>query len=217
MLKVNTSIDITNETTITTTADMRRHTCVDIDECQAYGTHQCTQTCENEKGSYRCACASNYVDTHGDGSMCEAAWQEDAVVLIAHGAEIRQLRQNFSGYVYANLIEDASFVLGMDIDPVARHVYWIDEGTQQIKRSFIPVSKWALGHPQVLLGGVLEGGGGEYDFTALAVDWLAKNLYYAEGLHGTIRVCTADGRYSKTLINTRAERVYSLVVNPILG
>jgi hypothetical protein len=199
--------------------DLRRHTCVDIDECQHYSTHQCTQLCENLKGTYACKCAANYIDTRGDGSICEATWREDSVVLVAYGTEIRQVRQNFSDYSYASLIEGQSFVLSMDVDPVERYVYWIDEGAQQIKRSFIPVSKVALGHAQLIVKdqAAMNNDATIVDFTALAVDWLAKNLYYAEGLNGTIKVCKADGRYTKTLISTNAERVYSLVINPVLG
>ena len=226
MVKLNISSEMTttliyDETNSTTTSsstphliELRRHTCVDIDECQHYSTHQCTQICENLKGAYACKCAANYIDTRGDGSVCEATWREDSVVLVAYGTEIRQVRQNFSDYSYTSLIEGESFVLSMDVDPVERYVYWIDEGAQQIKRSFIPVSNAALGHAQLI---VKDQAVTIVDFTALAVDWLAKNLYYAEGLNGTIKVCKADGRYTKTLISTNAERVYSLVVNPILG
>ena len=206
-------------TSLTHLIELRRHTCVDIDECEHYTLHQCTQLCQNLKGTYACKCAPNYVDTRGDGSICEASWREDSVVLVAYGTEIRQVRQNLSDYAYTSLIEGESFVLSMDVDPIERHVYWIDEGSQQIKRSFIPVSKLALGHAQIIVKeqSSTSSGGVIVDFTALAVDWLAKNLYYAEGLNGTIKVCKVDGRYTRTLISANAERVYSLVVNPVLG
>jgi len=162
------------------------------------------------------------VDSRGDGSICEAAWREDSVVLIAYGSTIRQVRQNFSDYTYTTLVEDessvrSSFVLSMDVDPLSRHVYWIDEASQQIKRSFIPVSKTALGHAQLLISDDTQSVNSMIDFTAVGVDWLAKNLYYAEGLNGTIKVSKTDGRYERTLISVNAERVYSLVVNPVLG
>ncbi len=169
------------------------------------------------------------MDSRGDGSICEAAWREGSVVLIAYGSTIRQVRQNFSDYTYTTLVEDessvrgssgsGSFVLSMDVDPLSRHVYWIDEASQQIKRSFIPVSKTALGHAQLLisLSDETQSVNSMIDFTAVAVDWLAKNLYYAEGLNGTIKVSKTDGRYERTLISVNAERVYSLVVNPVLG
>ncbi|CAG12634.1 unnamed protein product [Tetraodon nigroviridis] len=44
-------------------------TCLDIDECQIYGT--CPQFCKNTKGSYDCECAPGYRKV-GDGKMCEA-------------------------------------------------------------------------------------------------------------------------------------------------
>ena len=203
-----------NSTVASSVTELRRHTCVDIDECEKYSTHECTQTCENRKGTYACKCAPNYIDTHGDGTICEATWKDDSIVLIAYGAEIRQVRQNLSEYAYNTMIEGASFVLAMDVDPLERHVYWIDAGEspQRIKRAFMPVSKAALGYAQTILGGESS-----MDYTAIAVDWLAKNVYYAEGRTRTIRVCKSDGRYAKTLITRYAVRVNSLVVNPILG
>ena len=213
----------TNETT--TTAEvvlMRRHTCVDIDECASFDTNHCTQRCENEKGSFRCRCATpNYVDSHGDGNICEATWRDEAVVLIAYGAEIRQVRANLSDYMYSTLIENEASVLAMDVDPLERHVYWIDEPFQLIKRSYIPESKAALGHAQLLDALTKQAPEQQQkqrsDYTALAVDWLAKNLYLADRANKSIGVSRADGRYARTLITQNAHSVNSIAVHPILG
>jgi len=168
--------------------------------------------CENLKGSYKCKCEKNFVDSHGDGSVCEAAWSHESIVLVAYGEEIRQLRQNYSNYVYNTIVEDQLMVLAMDVDPLDRTLYWIDEGSTEIKRSYIPVSRSALGHPQTLVQGE-----GHEKFTALSVDWLSKNIYYAEATNGTISVAKNDGRYSKVLIRENANHVSSLVINPMLG
>jgi low density lipoprotein-related protein 2 len=215
MVKINTSSNL--ESTESST-DIRRHSCVDINECDNFNTH-CPQSCTNLKGSYQCNCAENYYDVHGDGSICEVSWSEDSIILIAYGSEIRQLRQNYSNLAYTTLIEDENLVIAMDIDPVDRIVYWIDESLQQIKRSFIPVSKTALGHPQ-LLSALDVSSSSSFNFldlTAISIDWLGKNLYYAEGVNGTIKVTKSDGRYAKTIIKDFTERIYSMVVNPIIG
>lgn len=214
MAKVNLTLDQSEPGQ----TDLQRHTCVDIDECEVLNMNHCTQKCINLKGSYECKCADNYIDSHGDGLICEATWKEDAIVIVAYGSEIRQLRQNISDYVYNNLIEDEIFVSSMDIDPINRHLYWIDQGTQEIKRSFVPKSKSALGHPQTLSSIYDYLSANEYvDITALSFDWLSMNLYYAEGYNGTIKVAKADGRYSRTLIREYADSVHSMVVNPLLG
>jgi hypothetical protein len=228
MAKSNISSDIlveTNSTIVVTpapaTTDIRRHTCVDIDECELVDLNHCVQSCANTKGSYRCSCGESYTDPHGDGSICEAAYKEDSVVLIAYGTEIRQLRANISEYAYNALIDNENFVTAMDVDPLERVIYWIDAPSAEIKRSFIPVSKNAQGFKQTL-GGVsrllrVETETNGLFLTALAVDWLGKNIFFAEALNKTIRVCKLDGRYCKILIDTEVDDVYSMAVNPTIG
>jgi hypothetical protein len=196
---------------------IHRHTCVDIDECELFDSH-CPQRCTNTKGSYKCSCVEDHVDSHGDGTICDAEWQEAAIVLIAHGTEIRQLRTNYTDYAYTNLIEGDSFILAIDVDPLERHVYWIDETRQQIRRAFIPHSKAALAHPQTLsaLAPSAELIAAN-DLTALCVDWLAKNLYFANSRNHSIYVARSDGRYAKTLLTRHAHTVYSIACNPIIG
>ncbi len=201
----------TNQTTFIITEQVQKHTCEDIDECQTFSSH-CPQLCENLKGSYKCKCGKNYVDSHGDGTICEATWNHESIVLFAYGEEIRQLRQNFSNYVYNTIVEDQLMVLALEVDPVDRTLYWIDEASVEIKRSYIPVSRTALGHPQTIIQGR-----NHEKFTALSVDWLTKNLYYAESVNGTISVAKNDGRYSKVLISENANHVSSLAVNPLIG
>ncbi len=74
----------------------------------------------------------------------------------------------------------------------------------------------ALGHAQTLesLGTSVAN---DNWLTALSVDWLAKNIYFADAKHESIQVARADGRYPRTLITHNAEIVYSLVVNPLIG
>jgi len=81
--------------------------------------NNCTQECLNVKGSYKCSCGVGYVNSRGDGSVCEVVG-EDAVVLLAYGGEIRQIRPNGLGFVYSGIIENEQLVLAMDVDPVDR-------------------------------------------------------------------------------------------------
>ena len=173
------------------------------------------------KGSYKCSCASDYSDTHGDGLICEAVSNSDSVVLIAYGSEIRQIRTNFTEYLYSTLIEGENFVLALDVDPIDRYVYWIDQSSQMIKRSYLPNTKTALGRAQTLThlkNSLTVAGTNGASITALAVDWIGKNIYLADSsANGTIKVAKNDGRYLRTIIRENANRVSSLVVNPIIG
>jgi hypothetical protein len=196
--------------------DIRRHTCIDIDECLNYDSH-CPQKCVNEKGSYKCECAENYIDTRGDGSVCEARSADDSVVLIAYGDEIRQLRQNISNRLYSTLVDKQVYVHSIDVDAMERHAYWIDEQSNLIYRSYIPVSRTSVGHVQNLTAFETSHSRNQHEPTTLSVDWLAKNIYFADHSDHTIKVATSDGRYIKTLVRTNAKIVHSLVVNPTIG
>jgi hypothetical protein len=47
----------------------------ELDECQKLKNNWCPQICVNQKGAYnrtfKCECAHNFVDVHGDGFFCE--------------------------------------------------------------------------------------------------------------------------------------------------
>ncbi len=157
------------------------------------------------------------MDTRGDGSVCEALVADDVVVLIAYADEIRQIRQNVSDRVYSTLVDRQVYVHSLDIDAKDRHAYWIDEHSKLIYRSYIPVSRTSVGHVQNLTAFHRSTAKNDHEPTALSVDWLAKNVYFADYSDHTIKVATNDGRYMKTLVRTNADVVYSLVANPIMG
>ncbi|CAF0958417.1 unnamed protein product, partial [Brachionus calyciflorus] len=188
---------------------IRRHTCEDINECESIHLNQCSQKCVNTKGSYECKCVDNYIDSHRDGSICEASWKEDLILLIAYDSEIRQLRPNISDYVYTTLLEDQNNVNSIDIDPFERILYWVDQNT--LKRSYIPNSKHSVGHEQIL------GNFQNYDILTITFDWLNKNIYFYDSKSKSIKVIKSDGRYVKTLINEKCDSVNSLIVNPFIG
>ncbi len=213
MAKFNVTSLYDNLTELTA-SNYKRHTCFDIDECLSFDSH-CPQLCKNEKGSYMCECAENYINSRGDGSICEARNSEDSVILLAYGEEIRQVRENMTEYVYNTLIEKENYIHALDIDATDRLVYWVDLLDRMIKRSYIPVSKSSFGYTQTLspLRNSLITG----DPSALAVDWLGKNIYFADHFNRAIKVSTNDGRYARTLITEHVNDVQSLAVNPLLG
>lgn len=122
------------------------------------------------------------------------------------------MRQNFTDYSYTTLIDDEKNIIGLDVDPTDRILYYLDSQDQKIKRTFIPISNKALGFPQTLV----EVKNSRQQITAIAIDWLAKNLYFVQG--STIRVAKADGRYPKTIIDRNVSLdVTSILTNPIIG
>lgn len=85
LILANASSRLENEQT------SRRHSCEDIDECASITLNHCPHECVNLKGSFQCRCSNEYVDPHGDGSICEAVDSSSSVIIIAYGTEIRQV------------------------------------------------------------------------------------------------------------------------------
>lgn len=191
------------------TVQIHRHTCEDIDECQQIEMNHCTHLCFNTKGSYGCKCAENYLDTHGDGSVCEATWKEDYILFIAYGSEIRQLRPNISDYVYSTLVEKQDSVACLDFDILDRYLYWVDKTF--LKRSYIPNSRYSQASVQELADFK------NMQIKSLSVDWLNKNIFFYDSISKSIKVIKSDGRYLKTLIVENCGSLIDLVVNPFIG
>jgi len=208
------NVDENNYSSADGISKIKSHSCEDINECESVKTHHCSQICINIKGSYECNCNINYVDQDGDGNICKAPNNEDIVIFFSIGQEIRQIRDGLSSY--NSLIQYQSVVTSLELDVFDRHLYWIDSEKSKIKRTFIPVSKKAFGNEQVLnnFDMIKEQ---NLKFTAISVDWMNKNLYFAESTLSTIRVSKTDGRYSKTLIKENANNVLSMIVNPTIG
>lgn len=188
----------------------QRHLCKDIDECSSIHLNYCPHKCINTKGSYKCECHEGFIDTRGDGSVCEASNANETAVFISYDEDIRQLRKQGFSNIYNSLIEHERLTQSLDINAMERHLYWVDNDNT-IKRSFIPISKVALGYSQSIFSE------SEAIITALTVDWKAKNLYFADARRESLRVTKLDGRYPKTITTQNARFVVSLVTNPNLG
>lgn len=53
-----------------------------------------------------------------------------------------------------------------------------------------------------------------YDHSGLAVDWIAKNLYWCDKGSDTIEVSKLDGKFRKILINKDLEEPRAIALDP---
>ncbi|UYV70466.1 hypothetical protein LAZ67_7003143 [Cordylochernes scorpioides] len=187
----------------------------DIDECSNWG-HNCSQLCHNEKGSYECSCRTGFLKV---GSHCKAPGPRP-LVLFSFQNEIRAMAPGSTAVV--PLIEGGTRIQGIDFDPVTAMVYWADSTERTIKRSFLPTRDTSSGHyglgfaQNLELKGILKP-------TGLAVDWIARNLYWLEAdlssntPHGKILCSMLDGRYRRTIVSTSLEQPEALALDPEYG
>ncbi|XP_028967382.1 low-density lipoprotein receptor-related protein 2 [Galendromus occidentalis] len=193
-------------------------TCADIDEC-ASSLHYCAHICHNTVGSYGCECRPGFkrvnMDCHPPG--------DPPVIMYTNGREVRLVISSPETSKQVALISGESNIFGVDFDPVQKFVYWVDVDAKTIKRAFIPdlsVEPEKLGsqYPQDLEISDLK------IPTALAVDWLGRNLYILDFQtftdrppKGRLLVTKLDGRYRRTLHDTDIEMPTSVAVDPEAG
>lgn len=190
--------------------------CLDIDEC-ATGTSMCSQVCTNINGTYSCACVNGFKLVDGTTGICKAE-KEETTVIFTTGTNIRafNLKENKEFEVIAS----EKRIESIDYDPKKQMVFWADSSDRTIKRSYMVNAM--EGQAKIGFAQDLNMKGNSKP-TAVAVDWIADNLYWTETdrtgskPRGRIMVAKTDGRYRRALVNNGLEIPTSIAVDPQLG
>lgn len=174
-----------------------RHLCEDIDECV---DRPCSQICTNSLGSYHCSCVDGYAlkEKH----ICKAVTTEHAKLIFSNRYYIREV--DLSGHTTL-VAHNLSNAVALDYDWETRCYYWSDVTLtiSKIKRMCPSDNKTVDIHYTLLKNP-----------DGLAVDWVAKNLYWCDKGLDTIEVSRLDGRYRKVLIKKELQEPRAIVVDP---
>ncbi|XP_034653858.1 prolow-density lipoprotein receptor-related protein 1 isoform X1 [Drosophila subobscura] len=174
------------------------HLCTDIDEC--HEQQPCSQTCINTYGSYKCICAKGYalVDHH----TCKATSNVSMELIFSNRYYIRQVNMEGNGTI---LINELSNAVALDFDWESQCLYWSDVTSTvgTIKRHCPAENKTQTLHQTMLKNP-----------DGLAVDWVAKNLYWCDKGLDTIEVSQMDGKYRKVLISEYLREPRGIALDP---
>ncbi|KAF4524946.1 hypothetical protein B566_EDAN012702 [Ephemera danica] len=194
-------------------ADNRKK-CEDVDECATFDS-KCSQLCTNLNGSFSCECRPGF--ELSDSGVCRASISGLAL-LLANGPEIRALDpRNRRG---EDVIRGEKRVEAIDFNPHSEMIFWADSFDKSIKRSFMVGAKAGEVHMGFAQDLSIKGTGKP---SALAVDWLSDNVYWAEfdrtgpKPKGRILVAKGDGRYKRSLITSGLESPSAIALDPIRG
>lgn len=177
----------------------------------------CSQLCSNLNGSYACSCVNGFKLVDGTTGICKAEKEETSIIFTT-GTNIRafNLRENKE----FDVIASEKRIESIDYDPKKQMVFWADSSDRTIKRSYMVNAmdgQAKIGYAQDL------NMKGNSKPTAVAVDWIADNLYWTETdrtgskPRGRVMVAKTDGRYRRALVNSGLEIPTSVAVDPQLG
>ncbi|XP_001985922.2 low-density lipoprotein receptor-related protein 1 isoform X2 [Drosophila grimshawi] len=172
--------------------------CTDIDECDEH--QPCSQICVNTYGSYKCLCAKGY--ELRDHHTCKATSNVTMKLIFSNRYYIRQVNHTGNGSI---LIHSLSNAVALDFDWDSQCLYWSDVTSTvgTIKRHCPAENK-----TQTLHQAMLKNPDG------LAVDWVAKNLYWCDKGLDTIEVSQLDGKYRRVLINEHLREPRGIALDP---
>ncbi|KAM9485972.1 low-density lipoprotein receptor-related protein 1B [Clarias gariepinus] len=177
--------------------------CVDIDECST--TLPCSQTCINTYGSYKCLCVDGYEASKHNPNSCRSLSAEEPVLILADHHEIRKLSVDGSNYTL--LKQGLNNIISLDFDYRKEFIYWVDSSRpsgRRINRIRLNGSDLKVVHRTAVP-------------SALAVDWIGKNLYWCDIERKTLEVSKSNGLYPTVLLSSGLQNPTDLALDAQLG
>ncbi|KAM4808678.1 very low-density lipoprotein receptor isoform 1-T1 [Rhinophrynus dorsalis] len=180
-----------------------RKTCGDIDECQ--NPEICSQICVNLKGGYKCECSKGYQMDPSSG-VCKAVGREPCLIF-TNRRDIRKVGLERKEYI--QLVEHLRNTVALDADIGGQSLFWADTIQKAIFRASVD-TRDKIGTQVKVIENV-------HSPSAIAVDWVYKNIYWTDVGLKTISVSNFDGSKRKILFNTGLKNPTSIAVDPISG
>uniref|UniRef100_A0A4W5QCD1 EGF-like domain-containing protein n=1 Tax=Hucho hucho TaxID=62062 RepID=A0A4W5QCD1_9TELE len=175
-------------------------TCVDIDECSS--DFPCSQLCVNTFGSYKCLCADGY-----EAPAKNSHSSEEPFLILADHHDIRKISTDGSNYT--PLKQGLSNIIAVDFDYRKELIYWIDSSSPALTQRRINRMR--------LNGSDLKVIHRTSTPSALAVDWIGKNLYWCDIGKKSLEVSKANGLYPVVLVSTGLDNPTDLALDADTG
>ncbi|XP_056127208.1 low-density lipoprotein receptor-related protein 1B isoform X1 [Rhinichthys klamathensis goyatoka] len=178
-------------------------TCVDVDECST--TLPCSQNCSNTYGSFKCLCVDGYEASRKDPNSCKSLSAEEPFLILADLHEIRKLSVDGSNYTL--LKQGLNNIISLDFDYKKEFIYWIDSSRpsgRRINRIRLNGSDLKIVHRTAVP-------------SALAVDWIGKNLYWCDVERKTLEVSKSNGLYPTVLVSSGLKNPTDLALDAQTG
>ncbi|KAL4217440.1 Low-density lipoprotein receptor-related protein 2 [Mactra antiquata] len=177
--------------------------CTDINECEAT-PGVCSQECINTEGSYMCKCNDKYIKKD-DGKTCKRTDKITPWLVFTNRYYIREITTD--GENYQKVADDFGNAVAMDILYDEDMLYFTDVTAKVIKRMTLngSITDTVVDH-------------GIESAEGIAIDWIARKLYWIDAKNVGLFVSELNGTNIKTLLSKSIlRRPRALVVNPFSG
>ena len=174
-----------------------KNKCVDIDECAE--SDLCSQICINTKGSYKCQCEPGYtLEKH---NYCKANERNLAYLIISNRKSI--LISNLNTTSLERVPIKVENVVATASEMATGNIYWSDMHSKKIFR----LKKGTTNVETIISSGLdlIEG---------LAVDHVARNLYWVDSKLKSIEVSTLEGKNHVVLISSNISQPRGICLDP---
>lgn len=177
-----------------------KNLCQDIDECL---NRPCSQICHNSVGSYHCSCYEGYKEINK--TLCKIVSPEPIKIIFSNRYYIREV--DITGQMTI-LIRNLSNAVALDYDWETQCYFWSDVTSfaSSIRKYCVQENKTSVLH----ISSIQNPDG-------LAVDWVARNLYWCDKGLDTIEVSKLDGKYRRALITKNLQEPRAVVLDPYEG
>uniref|UniRef100_A0A8C5XKP8 Low-density lipoprotein receptor-related protein 4 n=1 Tax=Microcebus murinus TaxID=30608 RepID=A0A8C5XKP8_MICMU len=164
----------------------------------------CSHLCLPRPSGFSCACPTG-IQLKGDGKTCDPS--PETYLLFSSRGSIRRISLDTSDHTDVHVpVPELNNVISLDYDSVDGKVYYTDVFLDVIRRADLNGSNM-----ETVIGRGLKTTDG------LAVDWVARNLYWTDTGRNTIEASRLDGSCRKVLINNSLDEPRAIAVFPRKG
>ncbi|XP_061406856.1 low-density lipoprotein receptor-related protein 6-like [Lethenteron reissneri] len=165
------------------------------------------------KPHFSCVCPTG-VQILADNKTCRQGAQE--VLLLARRTDLRQISLDTPDFTDAVLAGagEVRHAIAIDYDPVEGHVYWSDDELRVVKRASLQAAGGGPADPtteETLVWTEVQHPDG------LAVDWIARNLYWSDTGTDHIEVARLNGSSRQVLVSEDLQEPRALALHPLAG
>ncbi|XP_076823399.1 prolow-density lipoprotein receptor-related protein 1-like isoform X2 [Clavelina lepadiformis] len=194
--------------------DSKGYACTDINECEESDPYPpCSQSCFNRRGTYACSCAPGYYKDPQDPSSCVARKSDKATIVFANKYYLREMP--LDGSSTKLLVSHLRHAVAVDFDWPGQKLYWTDVTSERSVIQRMDLNRSAALNVTDSIETIHKAL--VHSAHGIAVDWVARNLYWSDKGLDTIEVSKLDGRYRKTLIRSGLDEPRALALNPRRG